>query len=108
MRDSEQRRPAIAAAGRPARRDLHAARARHRALLAWVDRAATADAVPGRAGRRDAVPAADRHPGGDHRLGLARGAAGHHHPRPGRAREGRHCRMAIFDKTGTLTYGQPN
>ena len=79
---------AAAAARRPARGGLHAARRRHRP--GRLGRQRRPGPVPGRAGGRHAVPAADRHPGGDHRLRVAGGPARHHHQGPGRAGEDRH------------------
>ena len=80
--------PAAAPARRPARRRIHAARRRHRAHR--VGRERRRGPIPERARGRDAVPAAHRHSGGDHRLDLARGAPRHHHQGPGGARADRH------------------
>ena len=65
---------AAAPAGRPAGRDLHAGRAGGRARRLGGQR--RSGPVPRGAGRRHAVPAADRDPGRDHRLDLARAPAG--------------------------------
>ena len=79
MRDSEQQRPQLRRLGDQ--------------LGAWytplalgladrgVDVERRARALPRGAGRRDAVSAAHRHPGGHHRRHLARGEAQHHHSR---------------------------
>ena len=104
MRDSEQRRPRLRRLGDQLGAFYTPLALVHRG--GRVGRQRRPGALPGRAGRGHALSAADRHPGGDHRLDLAGGAARHHHQGSGGARDrSTRCRTAIFDKTGTLTYG---
>ena len=79
---------ALAAARRSDRRRLHPAGSRHRPHGLGLQRRRLE--VSGRAGGRDALPAADCHSGGDHRLRFVGGAAWDHHQGPGRAGEDRH------------------
>ena len=106
MRESEQRRPRLRRLGDQLGAVYTPLAVADRPGRLGVERRAAA--VPGRAGGRDAVPAADRHPGGDHRLRSRwrPDAASSSRTRPC-WRQIDTCRTAIFDKTGTLTYGRP-
>ena len=88
MRASEQRRPRLRRLG-----DQLGAYYTPVAVaiaLARLGRQRRRGPIPGRAGGGHALPAAHRHPGRHHRLGLAGGPTRHHHQGSGRAGKDRH------------------
>lgn len=88
MRESEQSRPQLRRLGDQIGANLHTARRCHRpGRLGGEWRC---PAIPGRAGSRHALPAAHRHPRGDHRLRFPGGPTWHYHQRPSRAGKDRH------------------
>ena len=105
MRESEATRPQLRRLGDHLGR-FYTPLALTVALLAWANQRRI-DPLPGRAGDRHALPAADRDPRRHHRLDLPLRPPGIIVKSPVVLEQIAGCRTAIFDKTGTLTYGEP-